>query len=82
MSHDLKICLDKPVPEELQELAEKLSIAENPANKAKPATPFELAGDTRYLWAPGSMLNVRFLGGHPDICAKVEYYAYASHWCA
>jgi len=76
MSKIIKACLDKVVPSEFEELATRLAIIENPANAPKPATPFELAALTRYLWRPGSTVDVRFLGGDPKICEKVEHYAH------
>jgi hypothetical protein len=76
MSTIIKACLDKVAPPELESLAKQLAVEENPANKPRPATPFELAADWRYLWRPGSTLNVRFLGGNPAIRERVEYYAH------
>lgn len=76
MSDDLHMCIDKPLPPELEALAQQLAKAENPANEPRPTSPFELAADWRYLWQPGATIRVRFLGGDSDIQAKVEHYAH------
>src|SRR5262249_12112254 len=76
MSDIIKVCLDKAAPPELADLAKQLAVAENPANAPQRATPFEMAVDWRYLWRPGSTLSVRFLGGDPEVCEKVEHYAH------
>jgi serralysin len=75
MAKTTKVCLDKVIPQELEEVAQNLSIAENPANKPR-RTAFELAAVTGWLWRPGSTLNVRFLGGTPRIRERVEFYAH------
>jgi serralysin len=76
MSETIKTCLDKLVPTELESLAKQLAAKENPDNRPRQTTPFEMAADWRYLWRPGSTLTVRFLGGDPAIRAKVEHYAH------
>lgn len=76
MSNIIKTCLDKRPPPELESLAKELAMTENPANKPRPATPFEMAVDWRYLWQPGSEVAVRFLEGDSRVCAKVEDYAH------
>ena len=76
VSETIKTCLDKLVPPELEDLAKQLAATENPANRPRQTTPFEMAADWRYLWRPGSTLTVRFLGGDPAIRAKVEHYAH------
>lgn len=72
----IKVCIDKALPPELEEKANELAEAENPKNVPRPATPFEMASDWRYLWRPGSTLKVRFLEGEPEVQAKVEHYAH------
>jgi len=76
MSEIIRVCLDKKLPPELEKRAKELAVAANPANAPRPATPFEIAADWRYLWPPGSILNVRFLGGAPQIRQRVEHYAH------
>jgi Astacin (Peptidase family M12A) len=76
MSPLVKVCLDKRIPEGLEDLAKQLAESENPDNRPRAATPLEIAADWRYLWRPGSTLNVRFLGGNPRVWAKVEQYAH------
>lgn len=75
-STPIKACIDKVLPPELEERAKEIALAENPKNAPRPATPFELASDWRYLWRPGSTLKVRFLEGDPVVQAKVEQYAH------
>jgi len=77
MSDIIKVCLDKVLPPELERLATDLAVRENPANAPRSTRPpFELAAEVRFMWRPGSTLNVRFLGGHPAVHEKVEHYAH------
>lgn len=76
MAEDIKLCLDKSLPRELQDLAKQLSVIENPSNNPRSESPFEMAADWRYLWQKGSTINVRFLGGEASVHTKVENYAH------
>jgi hypothetical protein len=76
MSDIIKVCLDKTVPLELEEMAKQLAVAVNPSNAPRKSSPFELAADWRYLWLPGSTINVRFLGGDTQVQIKVEQFAH------
>jgi len=55
--------LIKTLPFELVSKAKEIAIRENPANKSRPRTPFELAADVTYFWKPGTTIIVRFLEG-------------------
>jgi hypothetical protein len=76
MAKQLRVCLDKPAPLEMETLAKQLAVAENPANAQGPGGALEMAAQTLFLWRPGSTLDVRFLDGTPSIRAKVEKYAH------
>lgn len=76
MENTIKICIDKNLPPDLRKLAKELAIRENPANEQQPRNPFELAVESRFLWKPGSTINVGFLSGEPWLHEKVEYYAH------
>ena len=70
-------CVDVLVPLAMQEDAERLAVEENPDNGAivDPERIEKGFVVTNKLWKPGRTLRVRFLGGTPDVQAKVRQYA-------
>ena len=73
----IRMCIDWPLPEELDDRAQLLALKENEHNAAKPApgSPKRLAGDIRKFWKPGMELHIRFLNVNPALQAKVIQYA-------
>ncbi|KAK4460180.1 hypothetical protein QBC42DRAFT_288797 [Cladorrhinum samala] len=77
----IKICTQRQLPSELQALADKLAIKENPANgHALPPGSMgaALALPTGKMWATGRTLRVKILNGTPKVKAKIQ--EYASQW--
>lgn len=77
MSEEVRVCIDRYLPEELVERAYHLAIQENPDNK--PSGPeFEGMGDAELAlesgkkWSNGRTLKAAFLDGEPDVQARVE----------
>lgn len=64
MSRSIKMCVDLSLPPWMRLEARRLAIRENPENAGK--------GAVVNKWAPGRVLKVRFMGGHPTIQAKVQ----------
>lgn len=75
MFEEIRMCVDKPIPPEMKDEADRLAMLENPANIP---SPLEIAGLTKYFWSPGRTLRVRFLDGLPEVQARVE--AVAHQW--
>ena len=82
------VCLDVVLPPELQVEAAERAVEENPSNlpvlRSRPgmgvaSSPLHLALATGKKWKNGRTLHVRFLGGAPEIQAKVK--KYALQWC-
>jgi hypothetical protein len=73
-----QICFERIVPVQFREIANDVAIAENPANRQIPASPFEAAGDPTKFWANGRVLKVRFLDGPRQVRDKIV--EYASQW--
>lgn len=73
----IQMCIDRPLPDELDEKAKLQALVENPYNivKARPGDPIQLAGDTRKFWKPGTELHIRFMHDSPSLQAKVIQYA-------
>ena len=73
----IRMCLDWPLPDELDEKVQLLAPQQNPHNivKVRPGAPIQLAGDTRKFWAPGTALHIRFLDKNPPLATKVADYA-------
>ena len=65
MSNEIKVCVDRVLPSDMQREAESKAIAENPLNMPAPGAPAPLSGavDARKLWAAGSVVRVCFLVG-------------------
>lgn len=81
MSDEIKVCIDRYLPEELVEKAYHRSIQENPDNKPAGAefeglSDEELALVSGKKWKNGRILKVRFMDGDPAVQAKVEAYAH------
>jgi hypothetical protein len=84
VSEELHVCLDRELPEDKLEEAAKAAITENPDNKphgpavlaAANQPPSFMALLTGKKWKPGRTLRVRFLGGVPAVCQKVEQVAH------
>jgi Astacin (Peptidase family M12A) len=80
VTKECKICIDKILPQDMQEEARRLAISENPENKtiamSTPELPEEIAIITGKKWNNGRTLRVCFLDGVPDIQKKVEKYAH------
>ncbi|MFJ8530950.1 M12 family metallopeptidase [Bacillus sp. NPDC094106] len=82
MSEEIKICIDRILPQDMHEKARKNAISENPENdinitKLKSTDlPEEIAILTAKKWDNSRTLRVRFLDGTPDVQAKVEKYAH------
>jgi len=82
MAEDLHVCVDRLLePAQVIEAA-RLALEEDPANapdvRPRPGVPlsaFQLAALTGKKWANGRALRVRFMGGAPEVRAKVERYA-------
>lgn len=76
MSEEIKICIDRILPQDMHEEARRLAISENPANDSmeirNPDLPSEIAILPLKKWDNGRTLRVRFLDGVPDVQAKVE----------
>lgn len=82
---NLKICSDRPVPEDKFVEAAERAIEENPANSPRhdapsgmgidPHGPLEMALVTEKRWRPGRTLRVKFLNGEPSVQNKVVDYA-------
>ncbi len=73
MSNEIKVCVDRVLPSDMQREAESKAIAENPLNMPAPGAPAPLSGavDARKLWAPGRVLRVCFLDGDARVQDKV-----------
>ncbi len=80
MSNEIKVCIDRVLPSDLQREAESKAIAENPMNMPAPGAPAPLSGavDAHKLWAPGRVLSVCFLDGDARVQDKVA--AIAQEW--
>ncbi|MGY3419509.1 hypothetical protein ACVWY4_005746 [Bacillus mycoides] len=80
MSKKNKVCIDRLLPEDMQEEAHKLATLENPANDfirmEDPGFPSSIAMLSLKKWENGRELRVRFLNGVPDVQEKVEKYAH------
>lgn len=78
MLEEIKICIDRILPQDMHEEARKIAISENPENninitELKNADlPEEIAILTAKKWDNGKTLRVRFLDGMPDVQKKVE----------
>lgn len=82
----IRMCIDRPLPPELQAVAARAAIAENPANV--PAVRFrpglgvadvpveEIAVLVAKQWQNGRTLRVRFLDGDPAVQARLQPYAH------
>ena len=78
------VCVDMILPPELQVEAAERAVEENPSNlpifRHRPGmgvapSPLQLALVTGKKWQNGRTLHVRFLGGQPQIQAKVKQFA-------
>ncbi len=83
-----RVCIDMELPPELQIDAAERAIEENPANlpviRHRPglgvaSSPLSMALVTGKKWLNGRTLHVRFLGGSPQVQAKVQQFAV--QWC-
>lgn len=75
---DLRVCIDRVLPDDLVEDAQRRSIAVNPDNAP---SPLEMAVENQWLWKPGQVLRVRFLDGYPIVQSKVASLAHQwSHY--
>lgn len=84
MITQIKACIDRVLPDDLQDSMQQVAIEENPANLVAPEE-LNQAGITREIflikgkmWKPGRVLHVRFLDGKPEVQAKVA--AMAQEW--
>jgi serralysin len=82
------VCVDKELPVELQVDAAERAVVENPSNvpvfRHRPGlgvapSPLSMALITGKKWKNGRTLHARFLGGSPDVQAKVRQFAV--QWC-
>src|SRR5262245_26179034 len=77
-STQIRACIDRVIPTDLQALARAKAIEENPANAP---TAFEMALVTGKMWRPGRTLKVAFLDGDPSVQEKVQQHAQQwSNW--
>jgi hypothetical protein len=75
---DRRGCLERIVPWELEDTAQAVALAENPANSgADEGAPAgeRLALVKRKMWRNGRTLAVKFLDGSPKLREKVQQYA-------
>lgn len=73
MSQTIKVCIDKVLSQNRLAQARKKSAAYNPENADAVA---KLAAVTEWLWRPGDVLTVSFLGGEPVVRRKIEEVAH------
>jgi len=73
MSQPIKMCTDKILSPAQEQRALKKSIGHNPAN-GEPGG--KLAAISRWLWRPGTVLTVGFMGGDPIVQRKIEEIAH------
>jgi hypothetical protein len=66
------LCFDRILPDDRAALCESLSVAENPANRPMTASPMGMAIQVGKRWAPGRTLRVRFMGGNPQVHARIK----------
>ncbi|WP_235676403.1 M12 family metallopeptidase [Bacillus mycoides] len=80
MSEEIKICIDRILPQDMHEEARENAIAENTENNIiglrNADLPEEIAVLTGKKWGKGRTLRVRFLDGVPDVQKRVEHYAH------
>jgi hypothetical protein len=88
--YDLKMCIDKVLPQHQRIAAARRAIAENSENlPGRPATPrfgvaaravnpFEMAIVTGKKWHNGRTLRVHFMGG--QLAVRQRIMSYASEW--
>lgn len=80
---DIRMCIDRYVPEDRVSAAEADALAERPDNMValpmpggrSPGRP-RMAIVTQALWKPGTTIKVRFLDGLDDVKHKVEQVAH------
>lgn len=75
MTNRIRVCVDQHIASEEAEQVRQLSIAANPDNYVPPS-PFEAAAQTRWLWANGTTIKVKFLDGDRVVQRRVEEYAH------
>jgi hypothetical protein len=80
---DIRMCIDRFVPEDRVSAAEADALAERPDNMLAVPMPGgrslgrpRMAIITQALWKPGSALKVRFLDGLDDVQRRVEEVAH------
>lgn len=73
----IRMCIDWPLSEKLDDIAKQLALKENEHNAGKPDPDSHkrLAGDIRKFWKPGTELHIRFLDDNAALRAKVIQYA-------
>lgn len=69
MSAPIKMCIDKTLTEKQMQRALKKSAEHNPGNADPHA---KLAAVSQWLWRPGTILTVSFMGGDPRVQRKIE----------
>jgi hypothetical protein len=75
MSEPIKMCIDKIMKPATEQRALKKSIEYNPANGEIGG---KLAALSQWLWRPGDVITVSFMGGDPVVQRKIE--AIAHEW--
>lgn len=76
---EIKVCMLRTLPKELQAEAVSVAIEENPNNlatKKNEVTGAELASVTARRWRPGRTIRVHFMGGDSYVKSKVREYAH------
>lgn len=77
--NDIKLCMLRVLPKELQAEGIRAAIDENPDNMSEDinaTTGKELTSLTSKRWRTGRSLRVHFMDGDPVVQAKVEKYAH------
>jgi hypothetical protein len=82
---DIRICIDRSLPDDVAIETAEIAIAENPVNRPAiqftpglgvgPLSRLDLAALTGKKWGNGRTLRVSFLDGDSDVQAKVKTYA-------
>ncbi len=91
-NEEIKVCIDRVLPEDLVIPAAEKAIEVNPTNRpavsfspglgVRPMGLFELAALTAKKWDNGRVLHVRFLDGDPLVQEKLQPYAHLwSNFC-
>ncbi len=67
----VRACIDRVLPLDLREEAQRVAVLENPDNRRGVDAP-ELALELAKKWKPGRTLRIRFLDGDPIVQHRVQ----------